>query len=692
MMICQMVVGLAVAQPASKQDEIMQLASQLSASCPTLDTAIVRQDAELLVNYIEKKRLEKLAQKGEALVNEGEQSFNKKTYLACIEKAAQLPSEEGLKRLGEWYQLQAADATSLDECQQWIEQARVCYQQRQDLFDKLTHDSDFIADFYSVLDSGDTLYFSWEGDPDGETVSVCTPTMYRCNMTGPRLVIPEEVYYHGHRYKVTRIDDDAFRNDFALRHVTLPQSLNYIGFTAFKNCIRLDTIVFTGGNLTMLKNAAFPVQPALILPDTMSKDMVWNMNFHLSSISLMLEKTSSMAYDRQQIINNYLGLLEQLKDYGVPSKYYSQKGIIYLDPLVDEPERAVQCWLQGAELDDASLYEDIGDYYHTFGDYEKAFKYYQLGYDNGRTVMSGNRLALMYARGEGVKQDFKKALKLVDASIAAVKDPSCWYNLKGCIYMMMGRRHEAEACYEKGPEPYSFMYYFYHHYVKPEFPSLKDMLYPEEARPNVRSEQADSIFMAFKDEKQQTIQWMAGLLAQSLLEFYPYGRYCNNRDYDELVNVAYAVMDSTETQQNNYTLACLNTYRGMMRKVMALGANGSAYRWYSVPDDLMDYAIFDSLNNYQMLAWRPFVMLHEKMHDLDTCLLNKEQIKFKSLVEKLNNTVETRLMAPRKGKDRDMLRDLLFEHRNPAAVEREYGVDAEYIRQLLNPKKEEETE
>ena len=65
-------------------------------------------------------------------------------------------------------------------------------------------------------------------------------------VTGPKtfsghLVIPEKVVYEGEEYKVTRIDNEAFKNCSSLTSVSMP-SVTYIDGAAFSGCSNLASV------------------------------------------------------------------------------------------------------------------------------------------------------------------------------------------------------------------------------------------------------------------------------------------------------------------------------------------------------------------------------------------------------------------------------------------------------------------
>lgn len=472
-------VSIAVYSVAQKKD-VDSLAKQLRDICPAVDSVTARNDANILVKTVWSFRQEKIDAQAAQLITEADNTLDRIRYHECIEKAVQLGSYEGLTRLAEWYQLQAADEARLSARQKWFDKAKECYQRQQEQFGKSSDDERFIPDFYKVLDSGDTLYFRLIDGINERFVSVCTPAKFRCNVTGSRLVIPDEVDYQEHSYLVKWIDENAFNSDFALQHIIMPRHLTYIGLMAFKNCFKLDTIVFTGDKLALVENAAFPSQTKFIFPDSMSMEMI-------------------------------------------------------------------------------------------------------------------------------------KTIK----------------------------------------------------------------------RLSTFSQQANSQSI---DEKWNAAKWMVDLLARSILDLMPRGRYCTNRDYDELVNVPSLNLESLDTLR--YISVALESYVHMVRKVMSLGVTN--YQYYTLPQDLMYHTYRDTLHHYRMLGLRPFVLLHRQMADTDTTTMSLEQLACYHQIEMVYSNIEKNYFNRYEGKDKDIVEALLLRHRNPRTVEAEYGVDGVYIEHLLTPKKKEE--
>jgi hypothetical protein len=78
------------------------------------------------------------------------------------------------------------------------------------------------------------------------------------------------------------------------------------------------------------------------------------------------------------------------------------------------------------------------------------------------------------------------------------------------------------------------------------------------------------------------------------------------------------------------------------------------------------------------------------MANTDTTTLSQEQLACYHQIEMAYKYVEEKYFNRYEGRDKEIVEALLLRHRNPKAVEAEYGVDGAYIKQLLVLKKKEE--
>ena len=73
--------------------------------------------------------------------------------------------------------------------------------------------------------------------PDMQSVAVA------CIASAARIVVPDTVWNAGIGYAVTALADSAFFSMTAIRSVTLPSSLAFVGKDAFSLCFGIDTVV-----------------------------------------------------------------------------------------------------------------------------------------------------------------------------------------------------------------------------------------------------------------------------------------------------------------------------------------------------------------------------------------------------------------------------------------------------------------
>ena len=112
----------------------------------------------------------------------------------------------------------------------------------------LDHDITISASFYYIIPSvfmyDDVCYEKrWDANY-WEEVTVRNLDYYYYNKyyTGD-LELPEKVYYYGDYYKVTAINERAFRGSSELRNLVIPSTVNKIGSYAFEGCTGLEKLV-----------------------------------------------------------------------------------------------------------------------------------------------------------------------------------------------------------------------------------------------------------------------------------------------------------------------------------------------------------------------------------------------------------------------------------------------------------------
>lgn len=69
------------------------------------------------------------------------------------------------------------------------------------------------------------------------------------------VVIPSSVTYENIVYDVTSIGDNAFRNNYGLKSITIPNSITKIGDYAFNYCLGLTSIIFPNSVTSIGRNA-----------------------------------------------------------------------------------------------------------------------------------------------------------------------------------------------------------------------------------------------------------------------------------------------------------------------------------------------------------------------------------------------------------------------------------------------------
>ena len=82
----------------------------------------------------------------------------------------------------------------------------------------------------------DGIYYDFNGTEAEVTYKLMESGTYISDYSGD-IVIPQSVTYKGKTYEVTSIASDAFYNCYKLTSVIIPNSVNSIGYGAFRYCI-----------------------------------------------------------------------------------------------------------------------------------------------------------------------------------------------------------------------------------------------------------------------------------------------------------------------------------------------------------------------------------------------------------------------------------------------------------------------
>lgn len=108
-------------------------------------------------------------------------------------------------------------------------------------------------DFSAVAPTGQTLYY--EIVNGNAQVAKCPYNQYYSGLTGA-LTIPPSVVNNGTTYNVTSIGNGAFKSQWYLTSVSIPNSVTYIGNGAFTDCRGLTSITIPK-NVTYIGDGAF---------------------------------------------------------------------------------------------------------------------------------------------------------------------------------------------------------------------------------------------------------------------------------------------------------------------------------------------------------------------------------------------------------------------------------------------------
>lgn len=380
-------------------------------------------------------------------------------WIDNFRRAAALPSTTGLANLGERYELLTYyDSACLDS-------ARSCYQKalQLQLSDSLRADFEFrlksCADFFSVLPSGDTIYYKKEGITD--TVYVWEKTRFCYNsVQNKQLEIPARVFHKGKKYYVAGIGKRAFFRNRKLHKVILPTGTMFIGSEAFAKCDSLH-LIFTNPKLKILEDDVFPLTTELVLP---KKSL--HIDCFISLLNERLEwfKSKSKVEPSPQVCESTIRLAESIYNYMTANKTFNSnmemKGELDyfmgdVTALALDTAMAIRYYKQACkdfsntnELKYKRCLVALGNIYYFRRDFADAYNCLYAATDS---LLPGtyNLLAYMYAKGEHVEQNYTKALELIDYAIKLAPQNANFLDSKGEIYLMMGKRDSAQVYWNK---------------------------------------------------------------------------------------------------------------------------------------------------------------------------------------------------------------------------------------------------
>ena len=454
--------------------------------------------------------------------------------MADYHEAANLPSWHGWVNLGDHYNILAYNNSQL------VDSARICYQKAMELemSDSLRIQVNtallLIADFFAIQNNGDTLYYKKIGETDSVYVSPRTTRCY--NRVSGTMEIPETVIYQGKRYHVVGITPRAFFKNRHLKKVILPNNIYFIGMNAFDKCDSLEQIVL-GSNVRRIWSDAIPMTTEIILPVNFTEDE-WIDEFIRKRFDIIAEKADKRYY---QPLKKLLLDLSQNKVFNKNKRAYFIGVLGYLDIQYGDTISALKYLLEANKQMEHAFDLDIGSIYYRQKDYANSYEYFVKCADTNNSV-AYNALAYMYARGEYVKQDYQKAMELVDKAIALSPEEADYIDTKGEIYLMMGQRDSALVYWNKVLE------------MNPQFDTnrsdLYKQLFPQE-------EKLDS--MDFK-RKQRLKDYLNIVLLVGKAEYEQQYEAFGEIEYEEMVSIGIIALQvlirtKTEEQLNKYNAA-----------------------------------------------------------------------------------------------------------------------------------------
>ena len=393
---------------------------------------------------------------------------NARDRLNYIQRAADLPSAQGLAMLGYINELRSSDNSD-----SLYTKAIECYKRAAQLSDA----SDSInvgqkalercPDFFVTLGKN-TLYFRIFNRLEN-TVSVCCKSLMRTNDCEGELIIPEKVSYQGKEYIVRYIDAEAFLNNRLLTCVTIPSSVKSIGRSAFRGCNSLKDIYFQGDVDEIFEDenrdlkGTIPEKTKLHLPLNVVNMLEWSIDRIVDIQKILSDMTVTLkTYSTKELGEihlAYCSLVKQLYDNITTDE---QLKLYCLEILANEYSDS--CYMSTFSIEKATqLYQKLivkdksnsGRYYERLGylkrlqkQYEESVRLYRKSIDCGWQDAL-NSLAYSYAQGLGVKKDYEQAHRLIDELIKADSTNFNAYDSKGEFYLQEGDSIHAKEWLEK---------------------------------------------------------------------------------------------------------------------------------------------------------------------------------------------------------------------------------------------------
>ena len=187
--------------------------------------------------------------------------------LESYQQAASLPSWHGYYHQARHLFLRSYESN------QYVSAAKYCLQEtlKMDIPDSIRVEVqewlEEMPDFYSVIPSGDTIYF--KRNKDLNSVTICKKTPSLSNKVSGTVIIPNTITHDGVAYRIMAIGDKAFCRNLNINKMVLPSNLYSIDETAFEGC-SIDTLVLNGEPLSISANT-IPKETYLLVPKKLTK-------------------------------------------------------------------------------------------------------------------------------------------------------------------------------------------------------------------------------------------------------------------------------------------------------------------------------------------------------------------------------------------------------------------------------------